>query len=230
MRQRLRRLLLSLGFLDAVRRWRDKVAPGRMRMEFPPYSDLLKGAIEASRDPVRYGALALETVRQHVPGCLAEVGVYKGDASHFLHLALPDRRLYLFDTFEGFPDEDLEGGADERFRDTSLPYVKARLGDTENVIFREGHFPDTTQGLEDERFAFVLLDLDLFAPTKAGLEFFYPRMAAGGYFILHDYNSPESNYAVSRAADEFFLDKPEYLVAVPDRWGTVLTRKAGITE
>ena len=199
-------------------------------MEFPPYAELLGDAIESSGDPVRYGALALalETVRNDIPGSLAEVGVYKGDLSHFIHRALPERKLYLFDTFEGFPEGDLEVGSDERFRDTSLPYVKERVGAGENVIFRPGFFPETAVGLEDERFAFVMLDLDLFAPTIAGLEFFYPRLEPGGFLVLHDYNNPESNYAVSRAADEFFADKPEYLIALPDRWGSVLVRKIDV--
>ncbi len=227
MRQRFRLVLVRLGLLDRVRQLRGKVLPGLSKMEFPPYSDVLRGAIEASGDPVRYTALALalETVRQGVPGSLAEVGVYKGDLSHFIHWALPDRKLYLFDTFEGFPEDDLEVDADERFRDTSLLYVKERVGGAENVIFRPGYFPDTVDGLEDERFAFVMLDLDLFAPTIAGLEFFYPRLEPGGFLVLHDYNNPESDFAVSRAADKFFADKPEYLVAIPDRWGSVVIRK-----
>lgn len=216
--------------LDRARRLRRRRIGRRARMEFPPYAELLGDAIESSGDPVRYGALALalETVRNDITGCLAEVGVYKGDLSHFIHRALPERKLYLFDTFEGFPEDDLEVDSDERFRDTSLPYVKERVGGAENVIFRPGYFPDTVDGLEEERFAFVLLDLDLFAPTKAGLEFFYPRLEPGGFLVLHDYNNPESNHAVSRAADEFFANKPEYLIALPDRWGSVLVRKMGV--
>ena len=70
-----------------------------------------------------------------------------------------------------------------------------------------------------------MLDADLYKPTRAGLEFFYPRMSKGGYIFLHDYTSSESNYAVSRAADEFLADKPEKIIEIPDTWGTALFRK-----
>jgi O-methyltransferase len=33
----------------------------------------------------------------------------------------------------------------------------------------------------------VLLDADLFAPIKAGLELFWPRLVPGGLILVHDY-------------------------------------------
>lgn len=203
------------------------LTPGLSRMVFPPYDRALQPLIAQSGDPVRYTALALALdaiASDGVPGAMAEVGVYKGDTSRFLKRSRPERTLYLFDTFEGFPDADLTT-ADARFRDTGMDYVAQRIGTTDGVVFRKGYFPETAAGLEDERFAFVLLDLDLYAPMLAGLEFFYPRLAPGGFLVLHDYHNPESDRAVSRAATLFFADKPEWVVAVPDRWGSVLIRK-----
>ena len=55
-------------------------------------------------------------------------------------------------------------------------------------------------------FCFVLLDLDLFKSTIAALNYFYPKMIRGGYIFIHDYNNPESNYAISRALREFMFD------------------------
>ena len=37
-----------------------------------------------------------------VPGALAELGTYRGDFAWQLNDRFPDRKLYLFDTFEGF--------------------------------------------------------------------------------------------------------------------------------
>ena len=201
-------------------------------MVSPPYPPALQPMIDASGDPVRYTALSLalhRIARENVPGAMAEVGVYKGDTSRFLRRARPDRTLYLFDTFEGFPETDLER-PDARFQDGGIDFVARRIGTTDGVVFRKGYFPSTAVGLEDERFAFVLLDADLFAPTAAGLEFFYSRMSPGGYLVLHDYNNPESDWGVSRAADPFFANKPEHLVDVGDRWGSVMIRKCALAE
>jgi len=89
----------------------------------------------------------------------------------------------------------------------------------------KGYFPDTAKGLEDERFAFVMLDLDLFAPTMAGLEFFYDRMTPGGYLFLHDFNNSDCICGVFEAATSFFKEKEEDVIELPDAWGSAMIRK-----
>ena len=200
-------------------------------MRFPPFAPGVQQAAIATGDYARYASLALALTRiekDSIPGALAEVGVYQGATSRFLLSCAPGRTLYLFDTFEGFPVEDREpeNRGDTRFRDTSEADVRRALGDAKNVVIRKGRFPETAQGLEDERFAFALLDLDVFPPTLAGLEFFYPRLARGGYLFVHDYNSPESNSACRRAVSQFMAGRPEQIVELPDAWGSVVIRKS----
>jgi O-methyltransferase len=197
-------------------------------MHFPPYSPAVQEMVSLTGDPVRSSciALAIETIeREQIPGAFAELGVYRGNTSRLIHFTAPDRTLYLFDTFSGFPKQDLAAQSDGRFRDTGLDLVSQAIGDTTNVVFKEGYFPETAAGLEHETFAFVLLDFDLYTPTRAAIEFFYPRVSAGGYVFAHDYNSPESDGAVAKALDPFLADKSEHLIAIPDEWGSVVFRK-----
>jgi O-methyltransferase len=194
----------------------------------PCWSETERELLLKSQDPVRYGTILLaldEIVAQKIPGALAECGVYKGSLSGFIHARIPDRPLYLFDTFKGFDSRDSGTGVDGRFADASVDDVLASVGDVSNVFIREGYFPDTASGLEDERFAFVMIDFDKYPPTKAALEFFYPRVHRGGYIVVHDYNNPESEWACSRALKEFLSNKPEMSLAIPDAWGTALFRK-----
>jgi O-methyltransferase len=204
----------------------------RASMRFPSYPRNVSGKVQASGDPVRYASIALAIQRiqkEGLLGAFAEAGVWRGDLSRFVHSLSPERKYYLFDTFGGFPAEDLPVGAkpDGRFRDTDVESVRANIRSVNPglLIFKPGRFPDTACGLEHEQFAFVMLDFDLYAPTVAALEFFYPRLVTGGYMFLHDYNSPESSWAVARAVDPFLKDKPELLLEVPDRWGSVVFRK-----
>jgi len=186
-----------------------------------------KAIFDLEKDPVRAASiwLALRRIEvEGIEGSLAEVGVYQGETSSLIHRILPSRRLFLFDTFEGFPEKDT-GKKIERFTDTSIEIVKQKLGDCSNVVIKKGYFPETATGLEKEKFAFVMCDLDLYAPTLACLGVFYPRMTKGGYFMFHDYNCPESNLAVSKAVDEFMRDKEEKIVDIPDMYGTVMFRK-----
>jgi O-methyltransferase len=190
----------------------------------------LKGSIFLQTfDPVRYGALGLAIKRieeNRIPGSFAEVGVYRGETRKMIHLLAPHRKLYLFDTFEGFPENLINGNQDKRFKDTNIALVVKTIGDINNIFIKEGYFFDTTKGLENDKFAFVMLYLDLYLPTKAGLIFFYERMSQGGYIFIHDYNSPESEWGVSRAVNEFMQDKPEGLIDIPDVGGSVIICKS----
>lgn len=214
---------------DAVGRNLDALLPSRRRMRFPTFDAAAHRSIAGDYDYFRYATLGLAVRRvqdERIPGAFAEVGVFRGDMSRFVHRLAPERRYYLFDTFEGFPERDLEHGRrDERFRETSAEAVRRRVGGSPNVELRPGYVPDTLAGLEDERFAFVLLDLDLYAPSVASLEFFYPRLESGGYLVVHDYNNDESDWACKRALDEFLAERPERVIELGDVWGSALLRK-----
>ena len=230
MGQKLKDLKRSFILHKAWKRWVRKCMDNHgAYLRFPPYAAEKHELILSTRDPVRYTTMALAIhalEKANVPGSFAEVGVYRGDTSRILHRLAPDRPLYLFDTFEGFPVQDTDG-PDDRFRETSLELLREMLGDMNHVIVRKGYFPETARGLENERFAFVMLDVDKYKPTRAGLEFFYSRLSPRGCVMIHDFNSPESNYAVAKATEEFMADKPEQLVQLADCGGSVLFHKLG---
>lgn len=199
-------------------------------MSHPPYSPAIERQVRSSVDVVRYGAMALALHRlevEGIPGDLAEVGVYRGELSRFLREAAPDRPLHLFDTFSGFVPRDADQpDLDHRFRDTSVEVVRRALGPlVDGAVFHPGFFPDTAAELGTERFAFVMVDVDRYQPTFAALQVFYPRLSPGGYVFLHDFNSPESDHGVSRAAAEFLANRPERLLELPDAGGSALFRK-----
>ncbi|MDL2219923.1 TylF/MycF family methyltransferase [Ruminococcaceae bacterium OttesenSCG-928-O06] len=167
-----------------------------------------------------------------VPGAMAELGVYQGDFAHQMNRLLPQRTLYLFDTFEGFPEEDIHAemaaglpapppGA---FAATSEAAVLARMPHPQQVVVKKGHFPKTAHGV-DGHFCLVSLDADLYAPTLAGLEFFWPRLCAGGYLLLHDYDSPQ--YPGVKLAVQAYEARygPLPLVPLPDVHGTAVLAK-----
>jgi O-methyltransferase len=170
-------------------------------------------------------------VRKNVPGAVAELGVYRGEFAAILNRLFPVRTLYLFDTFEGFSDDDLSDGQEEKhsqaavgdFQDTNLDLVLARMPHPERVVVRKGYFPATTEGL-DESFALVSLDVDLYKPTLAGLNYFYPRLSKGGCLFVHDYNNRRFN-GVRSAVEEFLDATGAPLVQLPDFAGTAIISK-----
>ena len=164
-----------------------------------------------------------------IAGDLAEVGVYRGTTARLLHSLAPDRTLYLFDTFSGFDQRELdaekwETGLDyssDHFADTSLERVREFVGTDHRVVFLAGRFPETTQDVPaDAVFSLVHFDADLHEPASAFCRFFYERMSPGGVMIFHDYNGGFAG--VKKAVDEFFAGKPEVPVQVPDKSGSAI--------
>lgn len=142
-------------------------------------------------------SLSLQLREQDIySGAVAEVGVFRGDFAKVINEVFYDRKCYLFDTFEGFSDSDClieETISDKKvktgyFSNTSETLVLSKMKYPQNCIIRKGYFPETILDNE-EQFVFVNLDADLYAPTLAGLEYFYPRMLNGGVILVHDYFS-----------------------------------------
>jgi hypothetical protein len=173
-----------------------------------------------------------QTLTDAVLGDVVELGVYKGNSASMLAAFSREHRrhLYLFDTFEGFDDRDLHADYTKKsrlFADTSVTKVQALVG-SENITFVKGFFPQSTSNMKlPEAIAFGHIDCDLYDPVKAGLELFFPRLSPGGMLIFHDYASGHWP-GVKRAVDEFFADKPEKPVIIPDKSGSAIVRKTTV--
>lgn len=171
-------------------------------------------------------------VERGITGDLAEVGVYKGNTARLIHHYLPERNLYLFDTFAGFDGRDVQAEmtrtgrptSQREFSDTSLELVLKNIHpQNTNVQVFPGYFPESAPpSLDDRVFAFVHLDADLYEPILAGLQYFYGKMTGGGFILVHDFNSW---LGARRAVCEFFKDKPEVPIPMPDKSGSALIVK-----
>ena len=193
---------------------------------------------DADNDYVRVATLeAVCRELYPVTGAAAELGVYRGGFARCINALLPERTLYLFDSFEGFDpgeaarekDRDRLGdGMIEAHKNTSLCDVLGRMPHPERVVAMPGHFPESLKGLE-ERFALVSIDVDLEDSIYAGLEYFVPRLSPGGYIFLHDYNSPKLQ-GVKAALRRYERDTGARLPAVPlcDRNGSLVICGCGI--
>jgi O-methyltransferase len=181
-------------------------------------------------DKVRFFTWWLQIERlksDGVPGCFAELGVYKGESARILHFMDPERKFHLFDTFKGMPMVDLlpERGeaaiyTPDRFADTDLAEVLLRISDNGNIFIYPGYFPETAANVQYEKFALVNIDVDLYNPTRAALDFFYPRLSPGGVIMVHDHNYKWEG--IKKAINEFVGNIPEGMVLLPDMEGTCL--------
>lgn len=156
---------------------------------------------------------------------VAEAGVFQGDFAKHINRSFEHRKLYLFDTFQGFVEQDIileqsnsySSAKVADYDNTSLELVLQKMMYPENCIFSVGYFPETAHGI-DEKFCFVNLDLDLYLPTLEGLKWFEGRMVAGGVILIHDYFT-ENFSGVRQAVNEYMETKKKpnlYLMPIGD--------------
>jgi O-methyltransferase len=163
----------------------------------------------------------------HLPGDLAECGVYRGGTALLLCRVTAGRRkrLYLFDSFEGLPaldphkDEWFEEGQFTIETVDSVRHLLRDFGDVTDI--RAGWIPETFSGLEDRTYAFAHVDVDLYQSALDCCRYFYPRLVPGGAIVFDEYG-----FAATRgerdAVDEFFADKLESPIVLPTGQAVIL--------
>lgn len=160
---------------------------------------------------------------KRIPGDTAECGVRFGKSTHFLLHGLDDRERphHIFDSFAGLSEPGSEDatapglkGWQQGEASVTEEQARAKLADFTNCRFYPGWIPSRFPEVAARTFALVHIDVDLYQPTLDSLEFFYPRLAAGGLIICDDYGFATCPGA-TRAFDAFFADKTEAALAIP---------------
>lgn len=176
---------------------------------------------------------AVDYIAEHkIEGDIVECGVWKGGsmmliARRLLQLNDNDRKLFLFDTFEGMsePDEKdvsavnnttaaellskenkLEGNNVWCY--SSLDEVKSNLKKTnypeQNLFYFKGKVEDTLPEPTIGKIALLRLDTDWYESTKHELEILYDKIVEGGILIIDDYGHWSGS---KKAVDEFIVKR-----------------------
>jgi O-methyltransferase len=170
--------------------------------------------------------------KRGIPGDSAECGVRFGKSSFFmLHgLADPPRPHHLCDSFEGLSEPaavDADRHRREQWKAGDLAadehVAREQLRDFPQCVFHRGWIPDCFAGLEAKRFALVHVDVDLYEPTRAAFEFFYPRLASGGAIVCDDYGLATCPGA-RKAIDEYFAGEPDAPIELPSGQALIVRR------
>jgi hypothetical protein len=150
-------------------------------------------------------------------GRIAECGCFRGLSSYLLCMRLRERQAgfdgleyEIYDSFEGLsrpqpedapgPDADplVVRAMKHRMFAFPLDGVRRALAEFPRISYGVGWIPDAFPA-EERSYRFVHVDVDLYQPTKASLEHFWPRLVPGGVIVCDDYNWGGAR----RAVDEF---------------------------
>jgi len=195
---------------------------------FEKYPQSLKDKLDNFEKYIRRERLArflarYELFKMQIPlkGSILECGVHHGGGllawakmSAALEPYAYNRRIFGFDTFEGFPaisgqdsttkmkNDDMKvGGFDTKFdiyaelQEIIKEYNDNRfLNQFEKVFLVKGDATKTIpQFIEDNPYlviSLLFLDFDLYEPTKVALEYFLPRMGKGSILVFDEINNP----------------------------------------
>jgi O-methyltransferase len=160
-------------------------------------------------------------VADGVEGDIIEAGAWRGGASMLIRATLDtlgdDRKVWVADSFQGFPAPDTPDSEAHRLGSIDFLAVPsdevaasfARLGLDRGVELVQGFFEDTLAGVADRRWALVRLDADTYEPTRLALHTLYPGLSVGGYLVIDDYGAFQG---CRRAVDQF---REEHGIAEP---------------
>jgi O-methyltransferase len=140
-------------------------------------------------------SLVAEAAKLH-EGDLLEVGVWRGGTGALIAAQsaklIPSATVLLCDTFSGVVktgDQDTIY-KDGMHADTSEEIVKDLLNSLRlsNALVFKGIFPEqTAEPIQDRRFRFCHIDVDVYASSKGVCEWLWPRLLPGGVVVFDDY-------------------------------------------
>jgi hypothetical protein len=217
----------SLGASPVGGNWRDRRMAWKETVKYYAYrlpfiTQAMSPTYPYKINPGQLAALIelIESSRSF-GGSVAEIGVAQGDTSVFLleHLRTvgDPRTLYLFDTFSGFTEESIAVEVNDRGKPLSA-YDKFQYGDEEIFIRKlkkQGYTNFKTVSGDAAKFDWasiapigaVLLDIDLYAPTKAILEDIWVHLRPGGGIVLDDCQANTPWDGSLQAYEEFIAEK-----------------------
>lgn len=135
---------------------------------------------------------------QRVEGKVLECGCWRGLSMYVFaslaRLAVPTfdgSGFTVVDSFEGLdaPGQHDPGSVPPGTFACDRETVRANLGDFPQIELVKGWIPDVLTSLPESQYRFVHIDVDHYAPIRGALEYFVPRLAAGGVLVVDDYGS-----------------------------------------
>jgi hypothetical protein len=169
-------------------------------------------------DIMKYTALCkreiaeIQTMAFTAPdGWIVIAGTYKGGDAMATRIVAPDRGLLVIDSFEGLSELTEEDQCEKVMKAGSFSNggVDQYISNFDEVALES---PDeiakmwidkeTIKQISEREIGFLWLDLDLYEPTLACLQHFWPMMVEGGIVMTHDY-SFEQTPGIEKACQEF---------------------------
>lgn len=172
-----------------------------------------------------------KVIENQIEGDVVELGCFVGESSKYLRRTLDrfnsDKKLFVYDSFEGLPDLS-------RWEE-GTPWKPRTLKTSEEVLIRnfevngldkpnkivKGWFKDIKDEDLPEKISFAFFDGDFYDSIYDSLVKVYDRVSEGGYIFFHDYQRPDLP-GVDQAIKDFLQERNE------EYWVYSVTNQLGL--
>lgn len=161
-----------------------------------------------------------------LPGDFVECGVNKGAmaraAIHYTGFTShTPKKFYLLDTYQGTPEHCLQPTETRRNKyEECYEKVLENFHEFKNVVVVRGEVPATLAQVPSEKVCFLSLDMNAVGPEIAAIEYFWPKLSAGGIVVLDDYNNI-GHELQKRGFDEFCKKHGKQVMSLPTGQGLI---------
>ncbi len=160
-----------------------------------------------------------------IEGDAVELGCYEGTSALFIQRVLAqvsqDKKLWLYDSFEGLPDKTTQdqSAVGIQFKQGELKASKAVLA--KNFVkaglkipeIKRAWFYELDPSDLPDQICFAFLDGDFYESIMDSLKLVWPKMAPGSVLIIDDYQN-QSLPGASQAVNEFFTGKDLQIISI----------------
>lgn len=167
---------------------------------------------------------------RHLAGDFVECGVFEGFSSavlaRYLDFAKLPKRWFLYDTFSGIPERQLNSNATNpsSYTDPGLyERVRQRFQPYPNIRVIRGEVPAVLEQEAPDRIAFMHIDMNSADAELGALEQLFERMVPGAVLILDDYGW--HYYREQKYVEDAYFQRIGYRVMeLPTGQGLVIKR------
>lgn len=159
--------------------------------------------------------------------CGVNTGIFPLAICEYLDFNSTGRNYYLFDTYEGIPEDQMlsseraprkaENAAyyEDCFETAAknfAPFPRAKLV--------KGKVPDTLNDVSVDKVAYLAIDMNIAYPERAAIEHFWPKLSPGALIVLDDYAFAKFEEQ-KRSMDEFAASAGVSVLALPTGQGLI---------
>jgi O-methyltransferase len=138
------------------------------------------------------------THAKQLPGDFVECGVNTGILSltvcEYIDFNATGKNFWLFDTFDGIPESQISEGeaARARWENKRLYFdcwevAQRNFASYPNARLIRGMVPETLPQAEIDKVCYLSIDMNIVAPERAAIAYFWPKLVTGAVVLLDDY-------------------------------------------